>query len=101
MSVLVQNLAETVRSAKKAIATASDASSRLVGSAERVVQRVREVEAMVVELNAAESELAEALGSSSNGGPPLDDTAPSSSSPDITLEQSLRQVEAANASERH
>lgn len=98
MSVLVSNLADTVRSAKAAIATASDAASRLNGSAARVVQRVAEVEAMVVDLNTAEKELADALGASSNGGPPLDEPANSQpASPPLTIDQSLRAVEQATA----
>lgn len=96
MSVQVSALADMVRNAKRAIATASDASARLNGSAQRVVQRVAEVEAMVNELNAAEVELAEALGATSNGGPPLDDTP--ASSPPLSIDASLRQVEANNSS---
>jgi hypothetical protein len=103
MSVQVSALADMVRNAKKAIATASDASTRLNGSAQRVVQRVAEVEAMVNELNAAESELAIALGSTSNGGPPLDSgatTSPASvtsSVPTETIDSSIIKVQAANA----
>ena len=80
-----------------------DASAQLKGSADRLVQRVSEVQAMVVELNDAERELPDAFGSSSNGGPPLDSTPAlpaSSAPPSITLDQSLRIVEASNASER-
>jgi hypothetical protein len=96
MSVLVTDLAATVRKAKQAIATAGDASHRLVGSAQRVVARVAEVEAMVGELNAAEKELADALGSPANGGPPLVDGASTPANlPPLTIEGSIRQVEAA------
>lgn len=96
MSVLVSDLAATVRTAKKAINTAKDAANRLNGSAGRVVQRIAEVEAMVGELNAAEVELAEALGTNPNGGPPLSDT-PASSAPELTIDASIVQVQAANA----
>jgi hypothetical protein len=94
MSVQVSALADVVRNAKAAIATASDSAARLKGSADRVVQRVAEVEAMVGELNAAESELAKALGSTSNGGPPLSDTP--SSSPAVL--PSVSPVDGINAS---
>lgn len=103
MSVQVQALADVVRNAKAAIATAGDSALRLKGSAQRVVQRVAEVEAMVGELNAAEVELADALGSTSNGGPPLDTGASTSSAsvtssvPTETIDSSIIKVQAANA----
>lgn len=98
MSVQVQALADVVRNAKAAIATAGDSAVRLKGSAERVVQRVAEVEAMVGELNAAEVELAAALGSTSNGGPPLETGGTTSNvSPEAGINASIITVQAANA----
>lgn len=101
MSVQVQQLADIVRRAKSAIATAGDSATRLEGSAQRVLARVAEVETMNTALNEAELELATALGSSSNGGPPLDvapSTPPASSSPNETIDSSIIKVQAANAS---
>lgn len=101
MSTQVSALADVVRNAKAAIATASDSALRLKGSADRVVLRVAEVEAMVGELNAAEKELAEALGSTSNGGPPLDvgvsASGSSAASPEAGINSSITQVQNANA----
>jgi hypothetical protein len=100
MSVQVQQLADIVRKAKTAIATAGDSATRLEGSAQRVLMRVAEVESMNTALNAAEAELATALGSSSNGGAPLSDTSSSlpQPSPVDAVAASVTQVQNANAS---
>lgn len=94
MSQQVAALADMVRKAKAAIATAMDASSRLEGTAGRVVLRVAEVEALTAALEDAEVQLADALGSSSNGGPPLSNTP--AISPEAGIDASIIKVQNAN-----
>ena len=101
MSVEVKGLADVVRRAKQAINAASDAAGRMQTSAERVTARVSQVEDMVKQLDAAEADLAAAVGQLSNGGPPLDDTRSSAAvlqggGPQMSVEQSLRLVENQN-----
>lgn len=74
MSVEVKGLAATVRNAKEAIAKASDASAGMQQSAQKLVDTVAQVDAMRKEMDAAEAELQAALGTMTNGGPPLDTT---------------------------
>jgi hypothetical protein len=100
MSVQVQALAEVVRNAKLAIATAQTAAVRMSNSASRVVDRVAEVEGMIKALDDAEQELGQALGTVvSNGAPagPLPDTLTLPSvSPAASIDASIVQVQNAN-----
>lgn len=82
MSVEVKGLAEIVRQAKEAITLASSAGPKLRDSAQRVADKVSQVNDMIKQLDAADADLGAAIGAMSNGGPPLTDTvAPSSDSP--------------------
>jgi len=82
MSVEVKGLADIVRQAKEAVALASSAGPKLRDSAQRVVDKVSQVNDMIKQLDAADADLGAAIGAMSNGGPPLTDTeTPSSNSP--------------------
>lgn len=74
MSVEVKGLAESIRKAKAAIGKASTASARMQTSADRLTDTLAQVEDMTNQLDAAHAELQGAVGTLSNGGPPLDDT---------------------------
>jgi ABC-type transporter Mla subunit MlaD len=80
MSVEVKGLADIVRQAKEAISLASSAGPKLRDSAQRVADKVTQVNDMIKQLDAADADLGAAIGAMSNGGPPLADTAPSSPS---------------------
>jgi hypothetical protein len=98
MSVEVKGLADTVRRAKEAIRTASTAAERMNDSAQRVSATVAQVESMIVELDQANADLTAALGSMTNGGPPLDEPASSqgSSESGLTPSQAANVVAAQN-----
>lgn len=93
MSVEVKGLAETIRNAKKAIANASDVSARMQASAQRLTGTLAQVEEMTQQLDSAHAELQAAVGQLSNGGPPLDEPAPSAP---ISLQAAANLVGEAN-----
>ena len=72
MAVQVQGLAETVRQAKAAIDRASTVANKVNASATELVQTMADVEAMTTQLDAANAELKGALGTVTNGAPPLE-----------------------------
>jgi hypothetical protein len=98
MSVQVLGLADTVRKAKVAIDAASVAATRLKSSAEAVVATIGTVTDMTAQLDAANRDLTDAVGVMTNGGPPLESTAPSVSfSTATSIPTSLAAVEQAHA----
>ncbi|RZN09657.1 hypothetical protein CWO91_16650 [Bradyrhizobium genosp. SA-3] len=96
MSVEVKGLADIVRQAKDAIRTASDAAAGMRASANELTSTVGQVLDMQRQLDAANADLKAAVGAMSNGGPPLD--APASSSSGLTVDQAASVVAAQNAS---
>lgn len=93
MAAEVKGLAETVRQAKQAIARASSVAQRVNNSAASLASTMQRVEDMTVELDKANAELTGALGTITNGGPPLDD----GGSEQLTLDQALNVVTEANS----
>lgn len=73
MSVVVKGLADAVRKAKAGIDRAGATSTALGASAANLDSVVTQVEGMKNELDATAAELQAALGTTTNGGPPLDD----------------------------
>lgn len=96
MAVQVKGLADTVRQAKQAIAKASDVAVRVNDSANQLVSTMAAVEAMTSELDRANADLQGALGTITNGGPPLDD-GESSVHGTLNLDQAASVVANANA----
>lgn len=111
MSIVVKGLAETVRSAKSAIARASDAAYRLDGSARQLTSTLNQVESLTGEMDAANADLQAAVGTISNGDPnpgplPGDEvvfkqatsvvTSVPAAEP-MTIDAAIKTVEAANA----
>lgn len=99
MSLEVKGLADTIRAAKVAISKASDAAARMQGSAGRLTDTLGQVEDMTNQLDAANADLQGAVGTLSNGGPPLDATpAPAHvSSPGLSVPAAVTRVQNANA----
>lgn len=73
MAAEVKGLAETVRQAKQAIARASSVAQRVNNSAASLAGTMQQVEEMTKQLDSANAELTAALGTITNGGPPLGD----------------------------
>jgi hypothetical protein len=73
MSVVVKGLADAVRKAKAGIDRAGATSTALGASAANLDSVVTQVEGMKNEDDATAAELQAALGTTTNGGPPLDD----------------------------
>jgi multidrug resistance efflux pump len=86
MSVQVKGLADTVRQAKAAIDKASTVATRVNTSASQLVVTMAAVEDMTAQLDGANADLQAALGTVTNGAPPLEvgATAPTTSSSDAT-----------------
>ena len=74
MPVEVRSLAETVRRTKDAIRHASDMAARMQRSAENLTGTLSQVDDLTDELESANAELQAAVGTLSNGGPPLERT---------------------------
>lgn len=93
MAAEVKGLAETIRQAKQAISKASNVAARVNASATELVQNMAAVDDMTQQLDAANAELKAALGTITNGGPPLDDGGSASK---LTLGQAANVVAEAN-----
>lgn len=92
MAAEVRNLSEIVRQAKQAIGKAGVVADRVNSSANGLLQTMQRVEIMTKELDSANAELTAALGTITNGGPPLD----GGGSEPLTLDQAASVVAEAN-----
>ncbi len=70
----ITGLAEIVRQTKASLAEAASAAGEMQTSAASVTAKVSQIKDMTAELKAADAELGAAIGTMSNGGPPLETT---------------------------